>query len=57
MVCKHEGHGIHFEYTMPSTPQQNGRVQRKFVTLFGRVHGILNDSGFDNFCVMACGLR
>ena len=40
LVCKQKDLGIHFECTMPSTPQQNGRVQRKFVTLFGKVHAM-----------------
>ena len=47
MVCKQEGLGIHFEYTIPSTPQQNGRVKRKFASLFG--YSMLNDGRFDNF--------
>ena len=34
-------------YTAPSTPHQNGRVERKFYTLFGWVHAMLNDGGFD----------
>ena len=28
-----KGLGIMFEYTAPGTPQQNGRVERKFATL------------------------
>jgi len=34
--------GLHFEYTARKTPQQNGRVERKFATLFGRVRSMLN---------------
>lgn len=30
-----------FEYTAPDTPQQNGRVERKFQTLYGRVRAML----------------
>jgi hypothetical protein len=26
---------IQFEYTAPDTPQQNGRIERKFATLYG----------------------
>ena len=33
--CKQEGLGIVFEYTAPNTPQQNGRVERRFPTLYG----------------------
>ena len=32
--CKREGLGIKFEFTAPNTPQQNGRAERKFATLF-----------------------
>ena len=45
-ACKQEGLGIQFEYTAPGTPQQNGRVERKFATLFGRVRAMLNGGGF-----------
>jgi hypothetical protein len=34
--------GIHFEYMGPGTPQYNGRVERKFATLYGRVRAMLN---------------
>eukprot|EP00984_Skeletonema_dohrnii_P022875 scaffold11976_cov67-Skeletonema_dohrnii-CCMP3373.AAC.1 len=44
-LCKQEGLGITFEYTAPGTPQQNGRVERKFATLYGRIRAMLNDSG------------
>ena len=44
-ACKQEGLGIKFEYTAPGTPQQNGRVERKFQTLYGRVRAILLSSG------------
>jgi len=30
-----EGLGVVFEYTAPKTPQQNGRVERGFATLYG----------------------
>jgi transposase InsO family protein len=41
-ACKREGLGIQFEYTAPGTPQQNGRVERKFATLYARVRAMLN---------------
>jgi hypothetical protein len=34
--------GIHFEYTGPGTPQYNGRVERMFANLYGRVRTMLN---------------
>jgi hypothetical protein len=36
-LCQEEGLGITFEYTAPDTPQHNGRVERKFATLYGRM--------------------
>ena len=39
---KKDGLGLIFEYTAPNTPQQNGRVERKFATLYGRVRSMLN---------------
>ena len=45
-TSKLEGHSIKFEYTAPGTPQQNGRVERKFKTLYGRIRAILAGSGF-----------
>jgi len=44
-MCKQEGLGIKFEYSGPKTPQRNGRVERKFQTLFGRVRSMLNGAG------------
>ena len=34
--------GLQFEYTAHKTPQQNGHVERKSATLFGRVCVMLN---------------
>jgi hypothetical protein len=33
---------IKFEFTAPSTPQQNGKIERKFQTLYGKVRAMLN---------------
>ena len=38
--------GIIFEYTAPGTPQQNGVVERAFVTVMGRTRAIVNHAGF-----------
>jgi len=35
---------VTFQYTAPNTPQQNGKVERKFATLYGRVRSMLNDA-------------
>ena len=47
-ASKQEGLGLTFEYTAVNTPQQNGRVERKFQTLWGRVRAMLIDSGIEN---------
>jgi hypothetical protein len=39
-ACIKAGLGIQFEYTSPGTPQRNGRVERKFATLYGRVRAM-----------------
>jgi hypothetical protein len=44
-ACLTVGLGIHFEYTAPGTPQQNGCVKREFAALYGRVCSILNHAG------------
>ena len=36
-ACKQEGQNIKSEYTAVNTPQQNGRVERKFQTLYRRL--------------------
>jgi len=38
--------GLKFEYTARKTPQHNGRVERKYATLFGRACAMMNDAGF-----------
>ena len=38
--------GIIFEYTAPGTPQQNGVVEREFVTVMGRARAIMSHAGF-----------
>ena len=40
--CYKQGLGITFEYTLPNTPHQNGKVERRFATLYGRVRAMLN---------------
>ena len=38
--------GIIFEYTAPGTPQQNGMVERAFVTVMGRARAMMSHAGF-----------
>ena len=40
------GYGTTFEYTAPGTPQQNGVVERAFLTLLGRGRSMMNPAGF-----------
>jgi hypothetical protein len=35
-------HHIKFENTAPNTPQQNGKLERKFATLYGKVRAMPN---------------
>ena len=43
--CEKQGLGVEFEYTAPGTPQHNGKLERAFQTLYGRVRAMLNDTG------------
>jgi hypothetical protein len=43
--CNEKGLGVTFEYTGPGSPQYNGRAERKFPTLYGRVRTMLNAAG------------
>jgi len=43
--AKRDGLGIQFEWTAQGTPQQNGRVERKFKTLYGRVRAMFKEAG------------
>ena len=42
--CEKKMMGIMFEFTGPGSPQYNGRVERKFATLYGKVRTILNEA-------------
>jgi len=44
-TAKQEGLGLHFKFMAHQTLQQNGRVEHKFATLFGRVRLMLNLAG------------
>jgi transposase InsO family protein len=41
MIIKSE-FNIKFEFTAPGTPQQYGKVERAFATLFGKTRSMLN---------------
>ena len=44
-MCKHEGLGVTFEYTSPNSPQYNGKIERKFQTLYSRIRTNFNGAG------------
>ena len=33
-----------FEFTAPGTPQQNGKVERAFATIYGKIRSMLNSA-------------
>jgi Reverse transcriptase (RNA-dependent DNA polymerase) len=37
---------IKFEYTAPDTPQQNGKIERNFATLYGKPRAMMNQAEF-----------
>jgi hypothetical protein len=43
-LCIREGLRIRFEYTSPGSPQYNGKVERNFVTLYGRTRTMLSEA-------------
>jgi hypothetical protein len=45
--CNQQNLAVKFEYSGPRTPQRNGKVERKFQTLYGRIRSIMNDSEID----------
>ena len=49
--------GISFEYTAPGTPQQNGVVERAFVTVMGRARAMMNHARFTMLRDSNCGVR
>jgi hypothetical protein len=49
--CKQQNLVVKLEYSGPRTLQKNGKVERKFQTLYGRIRAMMNDSEIDGeFC-------
>jgi Reverse transcriptase (RNA-dependent DNA polymerase)/gag-polypeptide of LTR copia-type len=44
MVATEIGHKVTMEFTGPSNPQFNGKIERKFATLYGKVRAVLNEA-------------
>ena len=42
-----QGSSIRFEYTARQTPQQNGKVERAFASLYGRMRAMMLGAGLD----------
>jgi hypothetical protein len=42
-------YNIKFEFTAPGTPQQNGKDERAFVTLYGKTRSMLNSARLTTF--------
>jgi len=53
-LLKQEGLGVNFEYSAPNTPQQNGQVERRFATLYGRVRDKLKSVDTKKLWAKAC---
>jgi transposase InsO family protein len=50
-LCKQQNVDVKFEFSAPRTPQRNGKVERKFQTLYGRIRAMFNDAGIEgDFC-------
>ena len=45
--CINKNMKIKFEYTSPGTPQQNGPIERKFATLYGRIQSMFVSAGIE----------
>ena len=56
-ACIDKELGIVFEYTALRTPQQNGIVERAFVTMLGKTRGIINGAGLDEKNVIYSGWK
>ena len=41
-MCEEASLPIQFEFIAPNTPQQNGKIERKFQTLYGKISSMLN---------------
>jgi hypothetical protein len=47
-ACQSKCYLITFEFSGPRTPQRNGKVERKFQTLYGRICAMLDDAGLED---------
>ena len=46
-MCTNQGMGVKFEYTAVGMPRQNGRNERKFATLYGKIKSVMFDAGVE----------
>jgi hypothetical protein len=54
--CQANGHNIKFEFSGPSTPQQNGKVERKFRKFNGRIIVTMNNGELEDIKKLVYGL-
>ena len=48
MMDETKGMNINFEFTAPYTPEMNGKIERKFATLYGKARSMLNAAKLPN---------
>ena len=46
-TLERDGIKVQMEFTVPNTPQENGKVERAFATQWGRIRAILNSARFE----------
>jgi hypothetical protein len=46
-LCEQQNVDVKFEFSGPRTPQRNGKVERKFQILYGRIQAMFNDAGIE----------
>ena len=42
MISNEQEINLKFEFTAPYTPEQNGKIERKYATLYGKARAMLN---------------
>jgi hypothetical protein len=46
-ACKQQHLAVKFEYRGPIAPQRKGKVERKFLTIYGRICAMYNKLGIE----------
>ena len=53
--CAKKIREIHFEFTSPDTPQNNGVIERGFATFYSRMHEAMAHTGLQKTSRLAYG--